>query len=75
MKESLRVELDRRTLLNRGLSSLVLLGYSIHCGQHVVVGSTQDAQDSGAQVPQNEGKGVGYFAPRKLDMKFGMKFN
>lgn len=74
MKESLRVEWDRRTLLNRGLSSLVLLGYSIHCGQHVVVGSTQDAQDSGAQVPQNEGKGVGYFAPRKLDMKFGMKF-
>jgi hypothetical protein len=74
MKDSLGVELDRRTLINRGLSSLVVLGYSIHSGQHILLGNAQAAQDTGVHIPKNEGKGVGYFAPRKLDMKFGMKF-
>jgi hypothetical protein len=45
----------------------------MHLGIDSAFGWLQDLQ-AGVEVPKHDGKGVGYYAPRKLDMKFGMKF-
>ena len=69
-----RPELHRRELLGRGIHGLMLLGCSMQIAQGNALGAIQDALGATDSIPKHEGKGVGYFAPRKLDMKFGMKF-
>lgn len=69
-----RPELHRRELLGRGIHGLMLLGCSMQFAQGNALGAIQDALGATDSIPKHEGKGVGYFAPRKLDMKFGMKF-
>ena len=74
MKEPMRVELDRRGLLGLGYKGLLFLGSSVSLGIGSSLGSSQDPQAAAESAAKNQGKGVGYFAPRKLDMKFGMTF-
>ena len=74
MKQARLIELDRRELLGKGFSGLLMLGCSMNLADAFARGASQDPLEAAESLPKNEGKGVGYFAPRKLDMKFGMKF-
>jgi hypothetical protein len=82
MKEPWTDALSRRDLLCRGLTGLVLFPSIINssivsCQSAWAFAQDQEAPVASKNASQSESnsKGVGYFAPRKLDMKFGMKFN